>query len=527
MSTYLLEVTVYWLVFYLLYHFLLRKETFFMLNRFYLLAALAGGLIFPVLPMPAMVQTSTVGQAGYWLAPISVTVEQMGYTFEEIVVTADKKQASNTGKLLLFFYLTGVVGLSIRFLLGLFQLQRLKRQSRTISKTGYQLVLTTTVHLPFSFFNQLYWSEKVQFDETDRQQILRHELTHIRQHHSADVVLLKLLNIAFWFNPFIWFYEKAIKNTHEYLADAEVVQTTAKKQYGQLLLRQVQSGTAFAFANNFNHSQLKKRFKMMSQKKSSQWVTARLLWALPVLAILMIAFTSNSKTTDPIDNNAIVVQDSVYNEVDQMPLFPGCEDIEDDEKRRDCATDKLLMHIYQNITYPELARETGTEGVVVARFVIDETGKTVNSEIIRSIGNGCDVEVMRVVNAMPLWNPGIHQGKKVSVYISLPIKFKLEGDPGPKKPSQPDNAASSEQLRLKTTPNPSAGLIQLNVNAKSAATKIYVSDVTGKILWQNEYADFSGHLETTLDLKAMGANGMTLVTIQQDNLVKTEKVLVQ
>jgi len=549
-------------------------------------------------------------------------------------------------------------------------LWQLKKRSIVEQKSGYQLVKTATLHLPFSFFNALYWSEKLDLPTEDQDRILRHELTHIQQHHSIDIIFLEITSILFWFNPIIWFYRNAIRNTHEYLADQNVLTQSKKKQYGQLLLRQMQSGIAFSLANNFNHSQLKKRFNMMNQNKSSRWAMTKYLWAIPVFALLLLAFKAsevlpkataqnpvfpnqqfhvnqspgdsiytiveemplfpgceevadlterNACSTDKMLKNIytnikypklarknktqglVVVQfvvnkkgeiespkilrslgdgldeevirvvmempqwtpgkqngkevsvfynlpvkfklqgsepvekedispkihvvgqspeDEVLSEVDQMPFFPGCANIADLEERQACASQKLLTHIYTNITYPELARKTGTQGTLVVRFVVDKTGKIVKPEMVRSLGQGCDVEVLRVVGTMPDWDPGIHKGKPVNVYFNLPVKFKLEGDP-------PKVDESVKPISLSIFPNPATENITVKINAAAGPVDLFISDITGKILKEVSYENFSGAEEKNFNLADLGAKGTLLVTILQGDISKTEQVIVK
>ena len=129
-----------------------------------------------------------------------------------------------------------------------------------------------------------------------------------------------------------------------------------------------------------------------------------------------------------IDKEAFVI-------VDRMPVFPGCENIEDKNEQKTCTEKELLKYMYQNITYPAEARENGIEGLVVLQFVIDETGKVSGVHSLKGIGGGCEEEAVRVVesmNTMPtLWTPGEQEGKAVRVRYNLPIRFKLAADPEP------------------------------------------------------------------------------------------------
>jgi len=121
--------------------------------------------------------------------------------------------------------------------------------------------------------------------------------------------------------------------------------------------------------------------------------------------------------------------------VDQMPRFPGCEELAgtDLEKKR-CADKKMLEFVYSRILYPLEARQEGLEGTVVVTFIIETDGSISKAEITRDIGKGCGVEARRVVNLMNeggiRWIPGHQHGKPVRVQFNLPVKFKLEDRKG-------------------------------------------------------------------------------------------------
>ena len=123
--------------------------------------------------------------------------------------------------------------------------------------------------------------------------------------------------------------------------------------------------------------------------------------------------------------------------VDEMPRYPGCEDVVDMEERRACAMNKMLVFLYSNIKYPAIARENGVEGTCVIRFIIEKDGRVSNARIVRDIGAGCGNESLRVVKMMQdqdtRWIPGVLYERLVRVEFSLPISFRLESRTREKK----------------------------------------------------------------------------------------------
>ena len=123
----------------------------------------------------------------------------------------------------------------------------------------------------------------------------------------------------------------------------------------------------------------------------------------------------------------------IFKVVEEMPRFPGCEDLPTMDEKKACSQQKMLEFIYANIRYPAIARDNNISGTAVVRFVVTETGKIEGGEILRDIGGDCGQEALRVVNLMndlpERWTPGKQRGRKVSVYFNLPVKFILKVDP--------------------------------------------------------------------------------------------------
>ncbi len=117
----------------------------------------------------------------------------------------------------------------------------------------------------------------------------------------------------------------------------------------------------------------------------------------------------------------------IFERVEEMPRFPGCEDSElSKEEKKVCADQTLLKYIYSKIKYPRIAVETGVEGTVLINFIVEKTGEITDISIIKEIGAGCGNEVVRVVKGMPKWMPGKQRGKEVRVRFKIPVKFSLQ-----------------------------------------------------------------------------------------------------
>lgn len=122
--------------------------------------------------------------------------------------------------------------------------------------------------------------------------------------------------------------------------------------------------------------------------------------------------------------------ETIFVAAEDMPRFPGCEELTTKKEKEACATKKLLEFIYKNIKYPPIARENGIEGTVVVSFVVEKNGKIADAKVLRDIGGSCGQEALRIVNLMnqqnQIWRPGMQRGVPVRVQFNLPIKFKLQ-----------------------------------------------------------------------------------------------------
>lgn len=429
---YILEVTLCWLFFYGFYYAFLRKETFFRVNRIYLMASLILGLVIPQItlssPQPEVVFVQT----------IQLSVQTISAQAEATAMTLPTWR-----ELFWSIYLLGIIVLTIRLLGDIYKILKIYQSSIVIQKANHKLVLSDIAHPPFSFFNYLFINKKTLKEQTESEKIIAHELAHIKGKHSFDVFLSEALCIIFWFNPLVHWYKKSLQDVHEYLADYEVTRSTSIKQYGHLLLRQAVPSTYLALSNHFNHSQLKKRIQMMTKKESSKWAYTKYVLALPMVIMMAILFSAydyptvlQEKTNGifQTENVAIPIvsdnNDPIYEEVDEMPRYPGCEEVPDKEKKELCAQKKFLTFLYTNVKYPEAARKKGTQGVTVIEFVVKKNGHVGDFKIVKPLGDGCDKAAMAALEKMAdtQWIPGIKDGKKVNVKMLVPIKFKLAVD---------------------------------------------------------------------------------------------------
>lgn len=284
------------LAFYLL---ILQREKMFAFNRFYLLTTLVLSFAIPFMelgmnqmenvPVVAEVIPVEIAKNDVNLAEIvaqkninTATVSEMNYT----------KSSFNWWILVPLIYMVTTLVLLLRFLSNIGNLLVMTRFNERIKKNGFTIVSVKNEISTFSFFNYLFVSKNEIKSERIQSEIFRHELAHMRQKHSWDVLLIEFLKVFFWFNPFLYIYKKSIQTNHEFLADAEVLhQTEDTVHYQQLLLEKISTKPQTALASSFNYLVTKKRFIMMTKKTSKMKTIALKLFSIPLLVVTMLVFS--------------------------------------------------------------------------------------------------------------------------------------------------------------------------------------------------------------------------------------------
>lgn len=307
MLSYLLESAVCLSCFYACYGLFLRRETFFHWNRAYLLVAPLLSLILPALNFSSKVPPPTVQEAPVipWTSAIQgaqAVPTALLAPFEQAVAPIGSLSAAD---LLLGLYGVGALLLLGRLLWRLWGMQALLRRCQKISTAlpggeRTKLAILEDGDLPFaSFFGYIFWNNRAQPNE-NQQMILLHELAHVRQRHSADILLLELLLIAQWFNPLMYAFRSSLRAVHEYLADEYVVRRTRQRYaYASLLVQQqTGSGASPGLLNTF-HSLTKHRLLMLAKHPSQPLRRAKYLLALPLLALLFLLFSFRFVETLP------------------------------------------------------------------------------------------------------------------------------------------------------------------------------------------------------------------------------------
>ncbi len=261
---------------YLFYHYLLRNDTHFLGNRLFLLAMLPVSFLLPLAPLRSPFRTLTFYPAllrDMTARPPATTPASMNFAAGAFVL-----------------YCTVAALFTLRILFHLLHLYRLQRRHPRERLQNVTLVRVGSPIPPFSFFNRIFLHAVKNADTLELRQIISHESVHIRQLHSLDILLMELTVALQWFNPFVWLYRKALKETHEYLADREVIAQGFNADGYRLLLFEQQFGAKlFEFASHLKQSQIKRRMFMMNRMEGAVKAPYKIILALPLITLLALA----------------------------------------------------------------------------------------------------------------------------------------------------------------------------------------------------------------------------------------------
>ena len=417
---YLLKVNVGIALFYAFYKLFCQRDTFFQWRRIALLSFLGMSFVYPLLNIQHWVKEQP---SMYELAAYYATFMVEGESVSAPVTATNELPGIIT--ICYYLYIIGIVVLSIRFLVQLFSILRMRWIGKVSILNGQRIISLPCYVSPFSFFQWIFIHLPM-LDKESQHEILMHEQTHAKQWHSIDVVLSEIINIICWFNPFMWLLKSEIRLNLEYLADNKVVETSIdRKQYQYHLLGLTHISKQTGLYNNFNVSHLKRRIIMMNKKRTR--TAGRIKYALfaPLAAALLlvsnieaVARTVEKVMEAPEATNTLPQdkpkEETIYQICDVPAQFPG-------------GLEEYLKFLEKNVKYPAEAKEKKQEGRVVLQMVIEKDGSITNIKVVRSVSPLLDQEALRVIGLMPKWIPAKQKGQAVRSRFTLPIAFNLDG----------------------------------------------------------------------------------------------------
>lgn len=391
--TYFLEANLALAFVAFFYQVVLKNETHFQFQRWFLLTGIVCSLLCPFIQIES--DASLLTMSGL-----------IHYTLPELVVEESYSAFSFT-TVLVGIYWTICALILLRFAWNIFRLVKLSRE-KVKREESYQPG-------SFSFLGLIFIEHS--YSSEDRAMILEHEQVHARLFHSLDIILIELVKAVFWFNPFVYALKKHLTNIHEFQADEFAVKGKDVEKYCNLLARVALQSADFPIANHFNNSFTLTRIIMITKEKVkvSRW--KMFASALALVGLFVFVSCSDQPAASSAEEKEQSLKAAASGQVYQQV--------------QESATPSEGIAVFyeaisQTLRYPAEARQKGVEGKVFIKFIVNTDGTISDWSVVRGIGYGCDEAALdAVAKSNVKWNPGVQNGKAVRQEMVVPIKFQL------------------------------------------------------------------------------------------------------
>ncbi len=459
-------------VFYGLYYLLLRKNTFFTLNRIYLLLTLLLSLVIPIINISLSTESISANSIynNDYIQGIVVYANAPAHTLQ-------LSELNYNSLAMLIFILFSSIFITV-YLYSVIRINLLKIKAVHAEHDSTDLYIINKEIPAFSFIKSIFVSKSI-YESKDFCEIFKHEKIHIDNYHSLDLLFVSIIKSILWLNPFIYLYEKALRENHEFTADNLIInQGVRKEDYKKLMLSATIKNLFAAPVNSFSMSMIKKRFKMLNKNNSRKSEYIRYLMFIPLSAILFFAFACNNKQNNPVsaddkyakyteycyfDDNGKIIPWTGYDD-DNGKIVPRTKTI-----RRYLENYDLLSKIQDIRDLPPEAVNAGIDCAAInVRKITDKDGnviyiKAINGKIAggewkSKVGYGFDEKAEEIVRNLGkctlIENPnGIraYEHSILRVQFGSINKWRALEDPVIKKRLLATNSKDSTSMPFNTT----------------------------------------------------------------------------
>lgn len=395
---YIARTGLYLGLFYAFFLLVMRRTTFFRLNRFVLLAGSYLCLLLQFIRFRTVTATAGVSD---------LTMTAVGAEYEGAALSTPFPWQ----EILLAIYIIGALVTLTAYGISAWKMGRLVRRGERLEREGCRLVIMDEYLPSFSWGLYVVISRK---DLEENPVIFTHELMHVQCRHSLDLLLFIPLQLLSWWNPLVWITREELRLLHEYEADDGVIRNGIDAaQYQLLLVRKAVGDERFFLASGFQHAKLSSRIAMMLGPSSSEWLRWSYLALIPVMVVMMYACNAPRDILEP-DTELLAQEFASSGLIEYPPTFEGGD------------TQEFSLWVNNQLVYPEEAKQQGIQGRVSLQFTVGADGIVRNVSVLRGAHELLDTEAVRVVLASPRWEPGRQGGKAVPVTYTFPVIFQLK-----------------------------------------------------------------------------------------------------
>lgn len=294
---YLLESSLCLLLFIATYKLLISNLTHFNWMRAYLLIGLTLSLVLPLIILPIQWDTKIIPTGSFPNTLLSQDKQSVSQVIPKDSMLIQPDPGISTLQLIIYtlftIYLIGVIYRSFRFAKNLINIHQFIKQNSKVKENKMWLIEITNQIPAFSFFNYIFINYNYKnLSSKDIQTIKNHEIVHVKQYHTLDLLFVELVGILLWFNPAINYFKTSIKEIHEYIVDEKITgKNENKKAYAELLLSLASETTEFNLTTNFTGETIKRRIIMLANPRTSSKQKIKFIILIPITAILLLSFS--------------------------------------------------------------------------------------------------------------------------------------------------------------------------------------------------------------------------------------------
>ena len=293
---YLLKSMIYAGIFFGYYSLFLKNTIYHAYNRFYLLAAMALSVVFPIFHLTIGVFEEEVAAT----PALKYLMYGSAAPVQEVIIPWEIVTMGSISALLLSYLAYSVI-----------RIFRLKAMNAKKQMGDFTFIETDLEEAPFSFFSNLFWKKSISIEDENGQKMLRHELTHIREKHSWDRLFSQLICSIFWMNPFNWIMQKELQNIHEFIADRDAVGAGEVDSFAKMLLQTYYGNHFLNPSHSFYYSSIKRRIIMLTTSQAPKYAYLRRVAVLPLVAFSLVLFSIQLSAQKPKPKKVAATQYTV------------------------------------------------------------------------------------------------------------------------------------------------------------------------------------------------------------------------
>jgi len=475
MTDFLIKSTLSLIVLISVYFLILENEKMAVFNRFYLLFSILFSFSLPFITIEVLEATS------------NALLQETVFKPENAIIAVADDTVNYFEIILWILYGIGTAFFLIRFVKNINNITSRIKRNPIVEYNNSKLVLVNEKTLPHTFLNKIFINKEDYETRNIEDELYTHELTHVTQKHTLDILFIEIIKCVFWFNPILIFYKKAIQLNHEFLADEKVVNSYNNiPVYQRLLLSKANEKQPYYLASNLNYLVTKKRLIMMSKKTKKTIAILKKVALTPIIAGLIFFLcvksvaqekekTTQNKDAVPnpkevigyfdnttfkiINNEGVVISEKKFKNLTSeekgkippppAPLDQNTSKMTTEEYKEQKSPNKVIeiktigkpqSETLEERIYPsfpggmmvfykyvgnnfKIPENFKGSGKIYIKFFVEKDGSLTEIEIIRDLGFGLGDEAVRVLKNSPKWIPGQVNGEPVRMMYSLPISI--------------------------------------------------------------------------------------------------------